>query len=388
MLEMVLPQEMQRVCQLGDNGNSRKYYYIRGANGKAWLLPCASFRVLKVALAIYQPVATKGLGFKLLFPYFASNWFFQKLIARYIQLAIVDISLREEFTAWVEKVFEIRDPIMSFYLGYPNIMRKSTCQITDEKLNIWGYAKFSDDTVGSNMIRGEADFLQHYAGMVDGIPRRLDFRNDLLGLTILAQTTIKTRHDSERVNVLNHEHMRFLQQLRDKTLVTMNYKSTKYYLNQQHYLETVLVDTTVEDIEIIRAATNIINNRLGDTDVAFSVAHRDFKPNNICFAGGQIMVFDWEVASNEYPPFYDLFEFITLDWRNQRTPAKKIWDAVESYIADHLVTLSTEYTSDVLAFYFLMFQVDRTFLWLSLNPGKSIHEDTALIEAIIDSQRF
>lgn len=388
MLETVLPREMQRVCQLGDTADRRKYYYIRGANGKAWLLPCASCRMLKVALAIYQPVANEGLGFKLLFPYFASNRYFRKLIGRYIQVAIVDISLRDEFMAWVEGVFQIRDPILSFYLGYPNIMRKSTCQVSDEKSNILGYAKFSDDTIGSNMIRGEADFLQHYAQKVDGIPERLDFRNDLLGLTILAQTTIKTGHESERVNVLNQQHMRFLQQVREKTMVTMNYRSTKYYLNQQHYLETVLVDTTVEDIEIIRAATDIINSMLGDREVAFSVAHRDFKPPNICFADGRIMVFDWEVASNEYPPFYDLFEFVTLDWRNQRMPAKKIWGAVKTYIADHLVTRYTDYTLDALVLYFLMFQIDRTLLWLSLNPGRSIHEDTALIDEIIESNIF
>ncbi len=388
MLETVLPQEMQTICQVGDTADRRKYYYIRGTNGKAWLFPCASFRVLKVALAIYQPVVNKGRGFKLLFPYFASNRFFRKLIGRYIQVAIVDISLRDEFKAWVEDVYQIRDPILSFYLGYPNTMRKSTCQVSDKKSNILGYAKFSDDTVGSNMIRMEADFLQHYAEKVDGIPKRLDFRNDLLGLTILAQTTIKTRHDSERVNVLNQQHMSFLQQMREKTKFTMNYRSTRYYLNQQHYLETVLGNTTVEYIEIIRAATDIINSRLGDTEVAFSVAHRDFKPPNICFADGRIMVFDWEVASNEYPPFYDLFEFVTLDWRNQRMPAKKIWSAVETYIADHLVARYTDYTQDTLALYFLMFQTDRTLLWLSLNPGKSIHEDTALIEEIIKCQGF
>lgn len=386
MLETVLPQEMQTICRLGDTGDSRKYYYVRGTNGKAWLFPCASFRVLKVALAIYQPVVTKGRGFKVLFPYLASNRFFRKFIGRYFQVAIVDIGLRDEFTDWVEGVFQIRDPILSFYLGYPNIMRKSTCQVSDEKSNILGYAKFSDDIIGSNMIRVEADFLEHYEE-VDGIPERLDFRNDLLGLTILAQTTIKTKHDTEKGNTLNQQHMMFLQQLREKTKVTINYRSSRYYLNQQYYLETVLVNTTLEDREIIRAATDIINSRLGDTEVTFSVAHRDFKPPNICFADGQIMVFDWELVAYEYPPFYDLFEFITLDWRNQRMPAKKIWEAVESYIADHLVTRYTDYNQDTLALYFLMFQIDRTSLWLSLNPGKSIHRDTALIEEIIKSHR-
>ena len=388
MLDTVLPQEMQTICCFEDTADKRKYYYIRGKNGKAWLFPCASFRVLKVALAIYQPVVNKGKGFKLLFPYFASNRFFRKLIGKYIQVAVVEICLREEFKAWVEQVFRIANPVLSFYLGYPNIIRKSTCQVSDEKSNILGYAKFSDDTVGSNMIRVEADFLQQYTEKVDGIPRRLDFRSDLLGLTILAQTTIKTRNDSERVNILNQQHLRFLQQLREKTKVTMNYRNTRYYLNQQHYLETALVNTAIEDAEIIRTATEIINNRLGDTEVAFSLAHRDFKPPNICFANGRIMVFDWEVASNEYPPFYDQFEFVTLDWRNQRMPAKKIWGAVETYIADHLVPRYTDYTQDMLALYFLMFQTDRTLLWLSLNPGKLIHEDTALIEEIIDSQRF
>lgn len=388
MLETVLPQEMWKVCQRCDSADRHKYYYIRIADGKAWLFPRASSEVLKAALAIFQPVALKGRGFKRLFPYFASSRIFRKLVNKYIQVIIVDINLRTEFMDWVEEVFQVKEPIVSFYLGYQNVNRKSTCQVIDKKYDILGYIKFADEINSSSMIRVEADFLEHYGEKLVGIPERLDFRNELLGLTILAVTTIKTRHNSREVNILSQQHMGFLQQLREKTIITMNYRDTRYYLNQQEYLDTVLNNTAIEDGEIIRAAADIIERRLGDAEVAFSMAHRDFKPSNICFADGQIMVFDWELYVNEYPPFYDLFDFVTLGWRITRMPADKFWVAVEDYIATDLVTLYPDYTQDALELYFLMYQMDRTLLLLSLEPGSSIHNETAIIEAIAKSHMY
>ena len=217
MLETILPQEMLTICQLGDDTVGSKYYYIRISDGKSWLFPYVSSRLLKLALAIYQPVGLRGWGFKLMFPYLASNMVFQRLIGKFVQIAIVDVSLRTEFTEWIDEVFQVKDPILSFYMGYPNIIRKSACQVGDRETHILGYAKFSNESTGCEMIGVEADFLRLHGDRKAGIPHRLAFRTDLLGLTILAQTTIKTIHDSGKCNILSQQHIEFLQQLRDRT---------------------------------------------------------------------------------------------------------------------------------------------------------------------------
>lgn len=382
----MLPQEMLTICQPCHDEAGSKYYYIKISDGKSWLFPYASSRLLKLALAIYQPVGLKGWGFKLMFPYLASNRVFQRFIGSFMRVAIVDVSLRAEFTEWIHEVFHVKEPILSFYLGYPNIIRKSTCQVGDRELNILGYAKFSDESTGCEMIGAEAGFLGLYGDGKAGIPHRLAFRTDLLGLTILAQTTIKTLHDSRKSNILSHQHMEFLQQLRERTKVTMKYMDTGYYLNQQQYMETVLGNSTHEDRVKIRAAADIINSKLGDARVSFSVAHRDFKPPNICFADGRIMVFDWELVAYEYPPFYDIFSFVTFGWRTAGISAEKIWDAAENYMAD-LVIRYTDYTQETLELYYLMYQLDTTLLSLSLNPETPIHNEIRLIKEITKSVR-
>jgi len=202
----------------------------------------------------------------------------------------------------------------------------------------------------------------------------------------LAQTTIKTLHDSRKSNILSQQHMEFLQQLRDKTKLTINYQSTGYYLNQQNYLATVLTNSTPENGEIIRVAADIINSRLGDREVTFSTAHRDFKPPNICIVAGRIMVFDWELVAYEYPPFYDIFSFVTFGWRTAGMSAEKIWDAAENYMAD-LVIRYTDFTQETLELYYLMYQLDTTLLSLSLNPEAPIHNELRLIKEITKSLR-
>lgn len=378
---------MLKICRLYDKTSASKYYYVRIADGKAWLLPCTSSRLLKLALAIYQPVGLKGRGFKLLFPYLASNKGFRRLIGQYMQVLVVDVSLRAEFIEWIDEVFRVRDPILSFYMGYPNIISKSTCQVGDRELNILGYAKFSDETTGCEMIKAEAGFLERYGDNKAGIPQRLAFRTDLLGLTILAQTTIKTTQRSKEGCMLNQKHIDFLQQLLDKTRVTMNYKATDYYANQQHYMATVLSYATLEDQKVIRAAVDIINRRLGYAEVTFSVAHRDFKPFNLCFADGQIMVFDWELVAYEYPPFYNWFDFVTFGLKTSRITVEKIYTALETHIMD-LENRYPDYSRDLLELYCLMYQTDTTLLTLSLNPESDAREEAALLREIIKFGSF
>jgi hypothetical protein len=380
-LKEILSKDMQMICDSSNVEDSNKYYYIKHANGRCWLVPCSSYRELRVALAMYQPLTFKGVGFKRLFPYLASNKAFQKNT----KVGILKISFRKEFLDWVEEVFETRNPLISIFQGSPGVHRKITFQVSDQNLNILGYIKFTSDLAVAELISAEADFLTQLSGKNLAVPFLIGYEKDFLnGLTIMAQTTKKTLK-SNTARVLNQQHFDFQRQLFEKTKVTMKYCNTQYFNNKENYLLDLYRLQNMEDKRIITLAVDVINRKLKDSVVTFSVSHRDFTPPNTCFTNGRIFVFDWEYAACEYPPFYDLFAFITFTTiQKGGMSEEKILHEIEKLIK----TIQKQYKgydTDLIKLYYLMFLIDMTFVSLSKGLDIKAQSWIGLVRKVIST---
>lgn len=384
MVREVLSKELAEICTLSDTKDAKKYCYFRISDGKSWLLPCSSYQELKVGLAIYQPVGIKGIGFKALMPYLRSNKVFTSFIKKSMRLEIVAVSFRREFIDWITAVFNIEDPLLSFYLGMPSTIRKTTCQVSGKYPKILGYVKFSCDSNASHMIDVEADFLKKGWHNYKGIPVLLAHEAGFLNaLTISAQTTNKTLKSSY-TSVLTEQHLDFQRQLSEKTQVTLRYKSTQYFRNQQAYLKALENYTFAETKRTIECAVDVINREMQDSVVTFFAAHRDFKPFNICFTTGQILVFDWELVSEEYPPFYDIFGYLKFAMIIKKLAAEKSLTEMDTFF-EKLNKEYEQYDSDTLKLYYLMYLTDSILLKLNLNPDSEAHKETDLIKAVLST---
>ena len=373
-----LTKDMKMICDFSNIANSNNFYYIKNPGERYWVLPCSSSMGLKAAHAIYQPLTVKGTGFKCLFPYFASYKVFQKLT----KVEIVKIGFRMEFLDWVDKVFETRDPLFSFFLGTPGVYRKTIVQVSDKNFNILGYIKFTSDLKIAELIKNEADFLTYLSDKELAAPKLLGYEKDFLtGLTMMAQTTKKTLKACS-TSVLNQKHFDFQRQLYEKTKVTMKYGNTQYFKNQQKYLHVLKGWKKIENKRVITSAIDKINQKLKNSAVTFSAAHRDFTYTNICFIDSKIFVFDWEYAVHEYPPFYDLFCFIAhIILQNDRISVDKAFNEIETLIKI-IQKQCKGFDMDSIKLYSLMFLTDAIFVWLIRGLEKHLQCCVDLIEKV------
>jgi hypothetical protein len=285
----------------------------------------------------------------------------------------------------VDEVFETRDPHFSFFMGTPGVYRKTILQVSDRNLNILGYVKFTIDLKIAELIRNEADFLTYLSGKELAVPMLIRYEKDFLnGLTIIAQTTKKTLK-SCGTSVLNQQHFDFQRQLFEKTKVTMKYNNTQYYKNQQMHLHALKGWKNIKNKLIMISAINIINQKLKDSVVTFSAAHRDFTFTNICFKYKQIFVFDWEYATCEYPPFYDLFCFISFNiLQDDKIAEEKTLTEIETLIKT-LQKQYKDYDNDSIKLYFLMYLTDAIFVLLNRGLENYIQSSVNLIKKVIST---
>lgn len=364
MINKCISEDIKKIINKNEGKKGTNFYIVKNSEGKQWIFQNGSFNQMRVDMCIYQPSNIKGNIFKLLFPI----PLFRSILKKLLGVEIVSFNISNWFKNWIDYVFNQKDIRLSFFEGTPCIHQKTTIQVSNNKGKILGYIKLTHRDIVAHTICNEANALRFMFNKGLPVPELMGFNHNFInGITLIAQSTKKTLN-SKIKNNLCKDHYLFLEHLFTVTKEKVLYEKTQYYINQQQYLSNI-AKLNSEQQQTIKNAINIINSNLLGKIVEFSYVNRDFTPWNICFTQGSIFVFDWEYATNQYPPTYDLFHFITQKMLLvDKLPYEKI-------INENLKLVNNLSFTNIekINIYYLMYIVDICLFYLNRDTGINLN---------------
>lgn len=262
---------------------------------------------MRTALNIYQPSGVKGRGVKLLLPYL--HWC--SLVQNRIRARRLQIKLNVSINELSRRVLGVESFEFSIFEGTPSPHQKVTIQISQGD-RILAYCKLSSNKDVESLFRHEQHILTtlHQKG-IHSIPKLLycGAVSQSDNMAAFIQSTIKTNH-SAISHKWRDEHQAFLEQLHNNTKVRLPFSQSDF-AQSLAVLEGYLPSLQEVNAELIYQAIASVRSYYGDGEVEFSTYHGDFTPWNILFEDNKLFVFDWEYSSLSYPPYLDMFHFVT-----------------------------------------------------------------------------
>lgn len=316
------------------NLGNEEYVCIKTGNDKEWLISTRNFQT---GILIFQSTSFRG---KILKMCMSKMQKFKVLFSGIFPVKYYKI--HDEILQIIKECFEIdvlENLAFSVFMGTPGIHQKIVIQIS-EKERIWGYCKVSPSSVVSGLFCQEVKVLRklHEAG-IDNIPKPLCLKElkEFQGSDIYIQSTIKTR-ESKVLHELRLEHVTFLKQMFWKTRKEMPYEESQFYNTVNQLVKSTLEFEKVNCEAKIKKSiqktylkgAGFINHRYAGKKMELGMMHRDFTPWNMFLEQRTLFVFDWEYASDGYPPMLDIFHFFiqTLIFGKRKT-STQIWEEYE-----------------------------------------------------------
>lgn len=264
---------------------------------------------LKRAFEIYQPNGIKGKLLKNFFPYLKNF----TIVRSKLHISEVPSPISSEVQEIFEKVFDVKQPEISIFLGTPSVHQKTTIQIFKGK-NILGYAKISDKPEIVELFKKENDFLDSLADVgVENIPKPLYLGELNDGSFLFIQDTKKKPNSKSPVDwTIQHENL--LKDLRDKSLHEIAFEQSSLYTSLSYLNENLHRIPEVIPHSVIPDSIEDILREFAGKKVTFSAYHADFTPWNMFLLNGELYVFDWEYSSKFYPADIDKYHFHMQQW--------------------------------------------------------------------------
>ena len=312
------------------NNNYKKsnYLLLNNTDGKKWIF---NKKYLKISMALYQPTSLKGMLVKRILP-----------ILNFLKLNIIykncEIWINEELISFIKKELNIEDFNISFFCGTPGIHQKVVFQINN-KNKIIAYGKYSNNKEVKKLFDNEYKILRKLNSKgINNIPEIVSYKELVENTEIIIQTT-KKEYNFKTYKKLIQNHIDFQKNLFLLTKKRIKYEKTIFYKNLCNFLKfirkTDLYDKNIK--MIIEQNILLINDHFREKEVEFGISHRDFTPWNMINNGDNIYVFDWEYASDEYPPYIDLYHFLIQQMKlKKHIKSKKIYEKSKKILSKKL----------------------------------------------------
>lgn len=282
---------------------NNRYYELRNADGKVWVMPA---RHLRVAMGLYQPSGIKGKMLKRWFPLLHGF----PLVRSVVRARKVSDPLPKSLLELLRRLFGEEDLEYAVFEGTPSVHQKRTIQLFRGE-RILGYCKTSTSLEVRRLFEREAALLEHLERQgVRGIPRSLYVGEYASEAFAFVQNTCKSLR-SKTSHQWGALHEAFLDQLCERTKQRLLFEETDYYRTLSELLRHLDWIPGVEARRWVVDTIEGIFRELVGREVTYCAYHADFTPWNMFEERGQLFVFDWEYAQETYPPRLDKYHFFT-----------------------------------------------------------------------------
>ena len=265
-------------------GEGKDYLILPTLKNARWIIELGDYRNKLNSFLIYQPSSIRGKIFKC-FVIFCPN----RLLSLFFKRQLIKLNFKESF---IDKLFTNSDNSYSVYLGNGSVHNKATIQLS-RKNNPYAYFKFSQNNTVRNLFENESKILDVLMNKfnISNIPIVM-YHGAVNDLGYFATSSIRTR-ESKFIDKIKSEHVDFLIKI---------YKSTsreKITYDGLVLLYKSRIKLACNQIPIFKQHEYNFDNILkqcSESEMKYTLAHKDFTPWNSFFNNEQIYVFDWEYA--------------------------------------------------------------------------------------------
>ncbi len=212
---------------------------------------------------------------------------------------------------WYRRVFggTLTLADVAIYLGAEGALRKVVLAGTDRRSG--GALRF----VKIAETRPARAVLRHEAAML----RRLNERPDLCGM--IPEVIESGEHDGCVFLVtkagpltpggpgFSPEHWRFLTRIQKHTATQAALSDSPFWHALRQRLAVFRGQVAEPWMRWLNAAETVLLARAADSRFTFCLVHGDFVPWNISWGEKGIYVYDWELAADGFPRWFDVFHF-------------------------------------------------------------------------------
>lgn len=290
---------LESIAEFYKDGSN--YYILNGGDNKVWLLPLANVRR---GMEIYTASSLKGVILKILLPWTIKIPFVQW----FLSIEKIHLSLKQDVQSVLDGICS--EPVLSMYMGnamYPQ-NRKVIVQIANNS-KVLGYAKFGLEEIILVTFCKEVNTLKllEHKG-IQGIPRVL-WSGKVGQVEGFIQSTNR-KGGEQTIYTLKNEHWDFLKKLKDATRKEVDYASSSYS-NIMHSFGETLIDTEWRCKDMLLGCIERIDRHYTEHKFLVCFSHGDFTPWNVCYNKGDLFVFDFEYAQEDFPIAMDVFHYVT-----------------------------------------------------------------------------
>jgi len=354
--ELVSPRIWENIVEFG---------VISLKDGRGYLVPLTSHRGATSALSLYNAQSVKAQLAKKMLSIGLQLGFAQVFLPK-IRFAICRKTPNAErkqtfLLEYIKEILGRQDITFGISLGTPGPYRKPVIQVITSDGKILGYVKVGWNEATNKLVRHEVQVLETLAQLSPLsflIPRVL-YNGYWEGRFLCIQSAPEgTQQESS--TKLSAIHFDVLKELAAFKVNQIPLQKSNFWITLRQRIEHV---PNAYYRGVLKQGIMALESRLErDAFLPFHFRHGDFAPWNTKWVDGRLFIFDWEYASDEAPPAWDLFHFLVQSMLLlQKLPAGRIyrafqkgqvsWYWVESFLK--ILGLDSEWVKPLLLIYLL-----------------------------------
>ncbi len=305
----------ERLTGLGDPKNwetAAEFSFISLGDGRGYLMPLTSRRTVNSALSLYNAQSARARLAKKMLSVGACLGIAQRLLPK-VQFAICrkGPNVGREHTFLLEHIKKIlgrRDIIFSISLGTSGPYRKPVIQVITLDGKILGYVKVGWNEATSKLVRHETQILKTLAQSLllsFIVPRVLhnSYWDDHF-ICIQSAPEVISEESPKELKVI---HLGALKELATFRMKRMSLQKSHFWTTLKQRVKRV---TNAYYKSVLERGIVTLEVEIGKRFLPFHFRHGDFTPWNTKWVEGRLFIFDWEYASEEASPGWDLFHFL------------------------------------------------------------------------------
>ena len=347
------------------------YALVPSHHAPRWLIPLDNRRVTSASLRLYNPSSLKGKVFK----HILSNLAYlgiQRFWGRDRLLVASKVDAQDASLAtFLQYLLNVRDISLAFSTGTLGYYRKTTAQVMSKDGRVLAYAKIASTPQAQRLLIQEAKVLRRLAELpisMGYVPRLL-YSGQFHGNELLVQSAPsgETRKGKKR---LDKRHIEFLAEIFNQTCTQKSFSESEYWIRIERDVESLRERISDEWQQRLQNGLKICESAFARKVIPLGLCHRDFVPWNTYLERGCLYVFDWEYATEQGIPFWDIFHFISFPaMLVARCSGKQI---IDRWCGRKFKQLLTQYAENIGAdvllvpVYFLLYLVEVSSFYLGM----------------------
>ncbi len=296
------------------------YALVPGYSAPRWLIPLENRRAASASLRLYSPQSLKGKLLKhivcnLAYLGIQSAWTSDRLllasrVRRDSQSTNNGKAQNASLIEFLRDMLDISYAFFAFSTGTPGYYRKTTVQVMSRESRPIAYAKIAYTQQAQKLLIQEARILRRLAGMCLSkahVPRLL-YAGQFHENEVIVQSAPPwdIRSGPGQMDI---RHIEFLAEIFSQTSVPKPFLESEYWSCLKKDVDSLRDRVSGDWQRRLKDGLDICGSILANRTMPLGLCHRDFTPWNTYLNHGHLYVFDWEYATEQGIPFWDIFHF-------------------------------------------------------------------------------